>query len=227
MTAQCGQYCAIATHVDMTSPLSEPRYGTKLISPAAMPIRSPCLSPNSVGAFAVAGARLRGRGSFKTGARRGRLSYPPCAIDQNATAPNTAAARGHSMATAHTAMMLKAVPTIPTMGISSRPLQHVGDRSRIPLATPSRRYAPRVKGIRYLPEGARTGSLGLADDGQHVGREPFGLRYHRVHRALAGHVEPRIAQGNPASLGGRESGARGDQRTLLLGQCSRDMSFRI
>src|SRR6476660_8868170 len=67
MTAQCGQNCAIATHVDMTTPACEPRYGTKLISPAAMPIRSPCLSPNSVGAFAVAGARLRGRGSFKTG----------------------------------------------------------------------------------------------------------------------------------------------------------------
>ena len=52
ISAQFGQNCATATQVEITIPVSEPRYGTKLISPAASPIRTPWLRPISLSVVA-------------------------------------------------------------------------------------------------------------------------------------------------------------------------------
>jgi len=49
---QLGQNCAIATQVEIISPVSEPTYGTKLIKPDAKPISKPCLRPSSDSAAA-------------------------------------------------------------------------------------------------------------------------------------------------------------------------------
>ena len=103
---------------------------------------------------------------------------------------------------------------------SSSLLQNVRDTLGVPLPTARRRNASCVECLRNLPERPRAGLLCLADDRQHISRLAIRLGLHGAHRAFAGFVEPRVTEGNPTGLCGRQglTGPRGDERTFLLSQ---------
>ena len=84
----------------------------------------------------------------------------------------------------------------------SCPRKDVRDRLRIPLPTPRRCDASGVQRLRNLPERPRVGLLGLTDDWEHIGRLAIRLGLHGAHGILAGLVEPWVAEGHPAGLGG-------------------------
>ena len=67
------------------------------------------------------------------------------------------------------------------------------------------------------PQRPRASLLGLADDGENIGRVAIRLGLHGTHGILAGVVEPWVTEGDPTGLGGRKglTGAPGDERLLL------------
>jgi hypothetical protein len=98
---------------------------------------------------------------------------------------------------------------VPISSRALRALKQVLHARCVPLSTTRRWDAACIQCLGNLTQRARTGLLGLTDNGQDVRREPIGLGNHGLHRAPAGHREPWVAKGHPACLCSRERGNQG------------------
>jgi hypothetical protein len=90
------------------------------------------------------------------------------------------------------------------------PFKDVANGLCMPLAPASRRDTASIQRGCNLSQGRCARFLRFPDDGEHISGEPVGLGRDGFHRVFTGHMEPWIAKGHPASLGGREGRKRSD-----------------